>query len=95
MSLAILPGTTLAQIAAVATSFRLHSGAAPPTTYANSVSSTIAKKLFAAGSFFTFVPATGTLSAPAFSGSLSVTTPQRVVGNRPIAGTDADRGYRK
>ena len=28
MSLAILPGTTLAQIAAVATSFRLHSGAA-------------------------------------------------------------------
>ena len=38
MSLAILPGMTLAQIAAVATSFRLNSGSTPPTTYANSVS---------------------------------------------------------
>jgi hypothetical protein len=71
MSLALSPGMTLAKIASVATSFRLNSGAAPPTTYANSVSSTIAQKLFAAGSFFTFVPATGTLSAPAFTGSVT------------------------
>lgn len=63
MGLALQPGITLAQIAASATSVRLNSGVAPPSTYANSVSSTIAQMLFSAGSFFSFVPATGTLSA--------------------------------
>ena len=61
----------LAAISTLATSFRLNSGAAAPTTYANSVSSTIAQKLFSAGTFFSFAPTTGVLSAPAFSGSVN------------------------
>ena len=71
MGLTILSGMTLAQIVAAATSFRLNGGAVPPTTYANSVSSTIGLKAFVAGAFFTFTPATGTLSAPPFSGSVT------------------------
>lgn len=69
--LVITPGFTLAQIAAAATSFRLHGGAAPPSSYATATSSTIALRMFVAGAFFTFTPATGTLSAPAFSGSVT------------------------
>jgi hypothetical protein len=72
MGLALQSGITLAAIASLATSFRINSGAAPPTTYAAATSTTVGLKTFVAGAgFFTFVAATGTLSAAPFTGSVT------------------------
>ena|ERR1700722_5273422 len=49
-ALTILPGVSLATIAATATSLRIH--AAAPTSYANAVSTTLGLKTFSAGGLF-------------------------------------------
>jgi hypothetical protein len=65
--LALQAGASLQSIAASATSVRLH--AAPPSSYANAVSTSLGIRSFVAGTFFTF--AGGQLSVPTFSGSVT------------------------
>ena len=63
--LALQPNVSLQSIAATATSVRLH--AAPPSTYANAVSTSLGIRSFVAGSFFTLTGGQ-VLTVPQFSG---------------------------
>ena len=106
MSSGLLNYVSLAQVAATATSFRLHAGVAPPTTYSGGCCHHDRVEAFFRGIIFYICARHGNAFGACIlwnfnrGGLFAVVFylqrhRQRVVGSRPVAGAGSDRGYRK